>query len=906
MDKKLLDALDNLAHSLDVIAEVLSSKEESKSETTNALVKGDFTKNIDEISLSVKSIKADTEEILKNQQTILSISKENETNKTKEIEETGSNNNLKENLTKGVSTILLISTAVLAIGAAFNLVGDVDFLSVTALGLSMVAIGYAFAKVAEQTQDMSLQDILITSSAFVAMAAAVVASSYLLSMVQPVGLAQWTSSILIAGVFTVMGYGMGKIINSFEDVSIAQAVTTAITLPLILPAIALGIAGASYGLSLVQPVGLGQWASSILIASVFTVIGFGLKSIINSFDGLSPAEAITASITMPLILPAIALGIAGASYGLSLVQPVNLSQWASSILVASVMVLTSLALKPMINGLKDLDWGMIVKLPVFFTLLSASIMVSSHILNQSVVIDDSKLFSIAALAGIMALTTLVLTPAFMAIEKFGIGIGTLAKGGLAILIIATTVMVASHILNAGNYGDYPDVEWATGVGLSMLAFGVAGVALGMLVFGPQALVFASGMVAILGVASTIVATSHILKNGDYNNPGMLDWAKSTALLFATFTPIMIVLGAVGLASSVMSFFGANPWEKAKEMMVGIADTIVEVSLRLQKGEFKGGPSKEWAEGIGIALGAFSPVYGMLMKNKVLSIFGGSGVGPEDFKKAILIVSDGIIAAAGKFKESTAEFKGGPTKDWAEGVGGSISAFSVVFDTMVSGSGFFKSGREVVGDMVYAVGKIVDSIVDTSNKLKSGDFSTKISSDYLSGLSQGVKEYIKLAKFVEEQGDESDVVEDILDGNNPLSKITEGIDNLAGSYDRLGSSLQKVNSSLAQLNVDKLRDVNAQMMINPDITKVETDNSSLFDKITNKLTPSFSPQINTTVGNIKNNPELKTQFNKDGLSVPEQLDLVIALLSNIDNSTKTIDEYIEEITEGNLEKNMNKD
>jgi membrane protein CcdC involved in cytochrome C biogenesis len=49
---------------------------------------------------------------------------------------------------KSVGTILLIAVGVLAIGLALKLVGDVDFLSVVGLGLSIVLISVAFERVA--------------------------------------------------------------------------------------------------------------------------------------------------------------------------------------------------------------------------------------------------------------------------------------------------------------------------------------------------------------------------------------------------------------------------------------------------------------------------------------------------------------------------------------------------------------------------------------------------------------------------------------------------------------------------------------------------------------------------------------------------------------------------------------
>ena len=66
-------------------------------------------------------------------------------------------------------------------------------------------------------------------------------------------------------------------------------------------------------------------------------------------------------------------------------------------------------------------------------------------------------------------------------------------------------------------------------------------------------------------------------------------------------------------------------------------------------------------------------------------FGGGGIGPEDFSTAIITVSKGIIEAASFFADpkNTGVWKGGPTKEWAEGVGTAIGAFSPVYGMLMN-------------------------------------------------------------------------------------------------------------------------------------------------------------------------------------------------------------------------------
>ena len=64
MDKQLLDALGNLSDALEIMAGVLQNKKGDKSNTTttNALVSGDFSKQLIAINDGITSLKEDTQE----------------------------------------------------------------------------------------------------------------------------------------------------------------------------------------------------------------------------------------------------------------------------------------------------------------------------------------------------------------------------------------------------------------------------------------------------------------------------------------------------------------------------------------------------------------------------------------------------------------------------------------------------------------------------------------------------------------------------------------------------------------------------------------------------------------------------------------------------------------------------
>jgi hypothetical protein len=148
MDKKLLDALNNLSVALGDIAQALADKSEASSATAKAMKGGDFISEIKEINIGVKALQKDTKEILANQQTIMKMgSSKAKDSKTSEVENMGKDKKSQSAFKEGLGVILLIAVAVLALGVAFNIVGKVNFLSVIALALALPLLAIGFSKV---------------------------------------------------------------------------------------------------------------------------------------------------------------------------------------------------------------------------------------------------------------------------------------------------------------------------------------------------------------------------------------------------------------------------------------------------------------------------------------------------------------------------------------------------------------------------------------------------------------------------------------------------------------------------------------------------------------------------------------------------------------------------------------
>ena len=976
MDQKLLLALNNLSEGLEAIAAALSEKGSgNKSATSTALQSGDFTNEIKAINVGVKQLMVDSKQILKNQETIISLSKKSSGDKKSEFEKAGGDKKKESELKKGVGTILLIAIAVLAIGMAFKLVGGINFLSVIGLSIAILIIAKAFAAIAALNMNLKQAAIVSASLVFMAIgitvsswilkkltpmsftqvltmiligvgfsllspaigkiirafggmswmsilkaavglvlvlpaiAMGITLSSWILKKVVPIGFAQAITAILIAALFSVVSFGIKNMLSAFKGMGPATIAMAVIGLPLILPAVSAAIWLSSLVLGKVRPIGLAQAITSILIAAVFSVASFGINKILTAFKGMSPATMAIAVIALPLLLPAMAAGIWLSSMALSKVEMMTFGQFIVSLGISILFIVFAVALKmmaPIVGKLKIAD---VILIPLLMTTLSLAVWASSHILKKTAdikyemmlkILVFSIVFAIAvivlatvawiigkyfgvtnvlkgavaivALAGVVMLSSWMINKGVykkypdwkwslfvgLVLVVFGViawvltklgGVSTYIKGGIALLIVAATVMAASHIINLGNYKKYPKIGWTLGVGASLLAFGLVAIGLGLVMmfdgglslllgslgilgvsativaashilskgkysagkypslgwsvsvgmslvafgagmvllgtmiiasFGVGGLILAAGAKAVLTVAQTIVDSSHILAKGNWKKGPTIEWATGVAISLGAFSPIykMLLNNAPGLFSKGG---GVGPNEFAKAIVTvtnGIIAAAGELASPKNKGIWKKGPTKEWATGVGIALGAFAPVYMMLLKNAPGIFSKGGGVGPEEFSKAIMTVTRGIIAAAGVFSIYSAKFEEGkyPSVKWGQGVGAALQAFAPVFKALSDDTGWFTKGDEVINNMVNGIVRIAGAIVSVAQTFEWSmmKWDSTPSKNWSWNVGQAVRSYVKMVSDISEDTFLADLYMPIMVVNSMISigKIIE--------------------------------------------------------------------------------------------------------------------------------------
>lgn len=323
MDKKFSDALLNFAASLDLLVESIremneTKKNEKKENKFSGLFSGgnSLNKKVEEINKGIQDIKKDTNIIKRGQQTIIGMlnkmksPKNNVTpaqqeqikqpstitaivkDKKKQAKEAknkflemfkGDSKGFKD----AAKNVVIMAGAILAIGLALKVVGKVDFASVIALSIALPMMAIAFDKIS-QIKGLDMKTMLKTGMVLVVMSIALVASSFILSYIQPVGLAQLITAFGITAAFVLMSYGIGSLAKGVKNID-AKGL---IMLPLVLVTMSMAILAASYILAGVNPIAPGNLGNIILMAGTLTLVGIVMSLGFWVMDKLLTAKSL--------------------------------------------------------------------------------------------------------------------------------------------------------------------------------------------------------------------------------------------------------------------------------------------------------------------------------------------------------------------------------------------------------------------------------------------------------------------------------------------------------------------------------------------------------------------------------------------------------------------------------------
>jgi len=563
---------------------------------------------------------------------------------------------------------------------AFKIIGNVDYGTVLTLSVSVVVLTLSFTEIYKTLKDekVGYGDIFKISSILPIMSAGLLTSGFLLSLMPTINISQSFSILIVSSALGMSLFLISKALKLAEMNN--KTIGEFLLLPIILPSIAAGVLASAGILKFIPSLEFMQMISLVFVSGALGVSLFLMSKALKSAK--MDNKTIGQFLLLPLILPAIAAGILGASLILKYVPQFSLMEVLNIGLVSLAIGIGTLAMLPtlIVIGKFNLKWEDLAKSAVTIIGLSGVIVASAFILqNGSDLIggfDSSKMPSydwslkvgllLVAFGGTMFILSKIPKNA-------------LISGGLATLALSSIISGSSWILSLGNYENAPPLEWSSSVGLSMLVFGGAAVGLGLLLSasgGIGYIALAAGAVGVLGIAGLMIGVASILSEYDWDNTKSpsLEWSKSVGLSLMAFSLAMITSAPGALLSNVFSLFGSDP------PIIKIVDQMIEVAKKLNKYDNWDNvkyPSLDWSKGVGEALSAFASMSliagGSRLMDSVIGFFTG------DNKSSIETLADQMIEVAKKLNDPI--WDTGlkyPKPEWSKGVGDALFAFANTF------------------------------------------------------------------------------------------------------------------------------------------------------------------------------------------------------------------------------------
>jgi len=951
MDRELLEALNNVGIALEQIADSLDKNNQTTSPSAKALQSGDFSDSLIKISEGIEMLKDDNKKILDNQETIIKLQKQQSSPGGGMIEGAGKQ---KEMLKDGISVILLVAGAVMAIGLAFQLVGNVDWVSVIALSLSLPLIAYAFEKMAVM-KDLTASNMVSLLGVSVTMATAIAMSSWILQTVVPIAPFQLITAILIAGVFAVISLSMGEmmsgaaeydkanvspgtilamfgaisagivisswVMNLIVPISFAQGFTAILiagtfaiiaqsmgklmkgvsaykkagiggeTVILSLMAISSAITASSWIMNLIVPVSFAQGLTAIMISVTFAVIAQNMPKLMKGVSAFSDSKVSPANLLLSLV--SISTAITVSSWIMNLIVPISMTQALTSIVIAGIFAGISYFMKPLAKGMaiidKTIGMSKLFMLPLFFTAVSAAIAASSWILSTVVPMDFGQMLTVVGIGLALSIITPLLGMSLVLVSKLG-KISDYLMGGLAVLVIASTIAMSSLILGLGDYGNYPDLDWSIGVGLSILAFGVSTLALGLFMVasgGIGAGVLAAGAASVVALAFTIVATSHILSLGNYDSSAYpsMGWIGGVGLTLTTFG--LLTIGMALLGGVIM--FGSMT-------TIVLAGTIYSVSKLLSRGEYEKYPSDEWINGVGKTLLKFG------------GVMAAFGVGTILLGPLMSVGSMAFVAMAGTIYSVSkllgkGEYGDFPSTEWISGVSSSMSDFIKIYkDTDV----ISVLSSEFADALGVGLPDIAESIVKMDKIFSKGKFMIYPDAYYMASIKKSIFGYSSIVDKLNRDG-----IPKLSDSTDDIVSQSDTLIVMADSLDTLGDSMYRFSNSIDSLDIEKMQAIRS---LSTSVVMLSLMDPVQFDAMLSKLESKsevFSQlavdmeekRKEAGLGVAVSSPVVK----KDRMiDIGNKLDNVTALLADISSvvgSSGTLKNYLMSIRDKQIDDNI---
>ena len=561
-------------------------------------------------------------------------------------------------------------------------------------------------------------------------------------------------------------------------------------------------------LGMIQPLSLMQLVTAIGIAATFAVIGYGVGKLAKDLNSVS----FKSLLMLPIALVLISTAIMASSYILAMTSPISASTMMDVIITSASIAAASLIMFIPIWLYSKLDAKTILTGSLGLIAVAGAIMVSSILLSYG---NYTNAPPIAWSLGV-GLSLLVFSPAIIILGLIAAngGASALLAGAVAVIGLAAVLTASSIILALGNYSTYPSLDWALGVGASMIGFGLAVVALGFIaISGVGAVALLAGAAAVLGLSAVLVASSAILAQGNYSKYPSAKWSLGVGGSILGFGIAAAALGAI-----ILTGIGAAAIALGVITITKLAQSLVDIDILFKKGEFKKYPSLDWAQGVSKALATVGSVLSDMGIGGIFKNFLGDllGTGPVDLAQKMVDID--AILAQGQFIKY-------PPITWAEGVAKSMLSIGNVLSNMGIG-GIFKN---VLGSAL-GTGPVdlARKIVEIDSALSKGKYDKYPTADWSKGTLASLTSMSSLYSIL----NDADLTN--VDKINPVKLATASTSllMLASAYDKLAYSIGKLNSNIMNLQQNQL---DSLRMVTGNIISLSIIDSDNFDKIMDKLT-----------------------------------------------------------------------
>lgn len=525
-----------------------------------------------------------------------------------------------------------------------------------------------------------------------------------------------------------------------------------------------------------------------LIAGGLLAIGLAFK-VIGEVD---PATILSVSISLPLIAYSFAkiaeiknltlenvtvvsagivimsLGLALSSYILNKAPVISLNTFLSLLAVSSALTIMSYGYSNILQSLDGVSYSDLFKASISLPLMSMGIVLSAMVFGMIGSVNFDYL-GIIMFAGTLALSATIMALPIWVLDKLGITPVKALEGSLSIVAISGGIMASSWLLALGTYTNSPDLDWTINTIAALGAFGLGTILLGTELEASGGLGLGAITLGVVGMgilAAGLIGIAAITSAGNFSGGPSLEWTQSLALWMLALVPATLLLG--NPVSIIMADLAITTMSILAKGLVTIADIV-------KSGDFSGGPSKQWSEGIGLAL----VLFGNALNNLSPGLFSNEST--DDKVSAMIKMASSLKQISLTIKGG--DYKGGPSKEWSEGVGNALVLFGNALNN-IKNEGFWSIfSNETSDDRVNALIKLSSSLKEISLAVKGGNYTGGPSEAWTKGSAQSILAFAQAMGFLQNSGIDSDDLEEWIAVSPLLGTGLAGVANsiAAGNY-----------------------------------------------------------------------------------------------------------------------------